>query len=84
MPHIPKPTRLCRRLRGVAALAVVLCHLRGPLGAVTEYGWLGVQVFFVLSGFVMSQTLARYTVTPRFVGNFILRRSVRLDPVYWS
>src|SRR5262249_26374477 len=44
---------------------------------------LGVRIFFVISGFVISYTLAKSVVTPGFVANFILRRAVRLDPVYW-
>lgn len=75
-------------LRGLAALAVVIFHYldRGP-GLYPEIGVrlpaavvgsYGVNVFFVLSGFVITMTLARNT--PR---TFALSRAVRLYPVYW-
>ena len=51
-------------IRGIAALAVLACHLpnvhglefvgSGVLGFVSRKGWLGVDLFFVLSGFVIS------------------------------
>ena len=42
-------------LRGIAALAVCCCHAitQGPLSSAAHYGWLGVYVFFVVSGFVI-------------------------------
>jgi peptidoglycan/LPS O-acetylase OafA/YrhL len=84
-------------LRGLAALAVVAFHFEQTrsfdrVGAVLpafvtwlfRQGHCGVQVFFVLSGFVIAHSIARYDVTPRFVGRFLLRRSIRLDPPYWA
>lgn len=47
-------------------------------------GGLGVQVFFVLSGFVIAHSLAKHQVTLGFFLRFLLRRSVRLDPPYWA
>lgn len=82
-------------LRGFAALAVVLPHAAGLFmfpgaGALSEwmvqvalFGRRGVEVFFALSGFVIAYTLRRTRLTPGGVGNFILRRSLRLDPPYW-
>ncbi len=49
----------------------------------TSYGKLGVQVFFVLSGFVIAHSLRAAVVTPPFLLRFVLRRSVRLDPTFW-
>lgn len=78
-------------LRGIAALAVVLFHAAAghhipylPLWIreVVSHGDLGVAVFFVLSGFVISHTL-RQAPTLSGVGSFMLRRSIRLDPPYW-
>jgi len=85
-------------LRGIAALAVAAYHIerygplaepasriiRGPLETVIEHGWMGVQVFFVISGFVIAYSLRDAWITPRYLGNYALRRSLRLDPPYWA
>ncbi len=50
-------------LRGIAALMVLFFHIRTPVGTeltfgfadpFSEYGFLGVDIFFVLSGFILS------------------------------
>jgi len=84
-------------LRGIAALAVVLFHaLEGghiaalvkvfpsPFSAVLENGSLGVAIFFVLSGFVIAHSLYDEKMRWSLLGRFMLRRSIRLDPPYWS
>ncbi len=84
-------------LRGIAALWVMLHHfifgnlnetaVNGPVAEVVRfiaaYGYLGVEIFFVLSGCVISYSVRNALITPRFFGAFALRRSVRLDPPYW-
>ncbi len=83
-------------LRGVAALAVILPHsvgffesLESPSWPVrfffslSDMGHCGVDVFFVLSGFVIASSLSGALITWRFFLNFALRRSIRLDPPYW-
>ncbi len=86
-------------LRGIAATTVAIYHLYGGfrnhapsdlvdripwlLDAVLGQGYLGVQVFFVISGFVMAHSLRRYPLDLRNFGVFALRRSIRLDPPYW-
>lgn len=80
-------------LRALAALAVVLYHL-GPhyrdaggaftlLAGIAEWGFFGVDVFFVISGFVIS-----YTVLPRerdlaAAGVFLRHRLARIYLGYW-
>jgi exopolysaccharide production protein ExoZ len=73
-------------LRFVAAFSVVLFHLGS--GMAVEFGWtnnvfdfgtLGVDIFFVLSGFIIS-----YTANPlRGIGYFAIRRFARVVPLYW-
>ncbi|MGE0705066.1 MAG: acyltransferase family protein [Vicinamibacterales bacterium] len=81
-------------LRGIAALAVCWYHFthgnpgflpEGWLKETGTYGWLGVPVFFVISGFVVpySMHVRRYTLGPD-TGRFVLRRIVRLDPPYFA
>ena len=57
-----------------------LCRL---LSWPAEHGSQGVTIFFVISGFVIASSLRGAWITPRFFGNFVLRRSIRLDPPYW-
>lgn len=84
-------------LRGLAAAAVMVYHfgtgalqpllaraLPGPLVRAFSQGWLGVHVFFVLSGFVIAYAIGRHAVTPKAAALFALRRQVRLDPPYWA
>lgn len=86
-------------LRGVAALAVIVFHIydqdTSPLHHILSrrpalFRWLmmqgnhGVEIFFVLSGFVIARSVGRDWVSLRFLGRFALRRSLRLDPPYWA
>ena len=76
-PHVPS----LDGLRGLAVLVVVGVHARVPG---TELGFLGVDLFFVLSGFLITTLLAREVDRtgrinlPRFWG----RRFLRLGPAY--
>lgn len=75
---------------------VVLFHLHeGILPAVKAWlpplvsatllnGNLGVEIFFVLSGFVIVESLSRAERSWGFLGRFALRRSIRLDLPLWS
>jgi len=76
-------------LRGMASLLVCLFHAfywgilpPGMLQRSFTYGWVGVQLFFVISGFVIPYSLwqARYAL--RHYGKFLAKRVVRLDPPY--
>lgn len=44
---------------------------------------MGVAVFFVISGFVIAASNSDQNLTAGYIGRFILRRSLRLDPPYW-
>ena len=69
-------------LRGLAATGVVIFHAYAdplaPTGFSFELGAHGVDVFFVISGFIM-YSAAR---DERFV-QFISRRLIRVFPLYW-
>ena len=75
-------------LRGVAILAVVLYHcmprLQGTfLEKFIAWGWSGVSLFFVLSGFLITGIILDSSTAPRFYSNFFARRFLRIWPVYW-
>lgn len=72
-------------LRGVAAIIVVCFHLAEPLAAsrlenIVNHGYLAVDFFFLLSGFVIG-----YAYDDRWrkltIGGFLRRRLVRLQPL---
>jgi peptidoglycan/LPS O-acetylase OafA/YrhL len=90
------PTRLGRMptldaLRGIASVAVAWFHFTRQA---TSYapdslvilsgrkGWLGVQVFFVISGFVIPYAMFRSRYAVSDYGKFLLKRVTRLDPPY--
>ena len=73
-------------LRGVAALAVVVAHYLGevPHGfAALMIGWYGVDLFFVLSGFLMGSIILNHHTEPRFLTSFYRRRAARIIPIYF-
>lgn len=74
-------------LRGIAAVWVVLAHatgfaeatgaVNGVLKFVSGYGWAGVDIFFVLSGFVIYYAVYGKKIT---AGQFFARRLERIVP----
>jgi peptidoglycan/LPS O-acetylase OafA/YrhL len=78
-------------LRGIASLGVCWFHLTtvnqaflsdGIVKSSGWYGALGVQIFFVISGFVIPFALWRSEYKPRDYPRFLLKRILRLDPPY--
>jgi exopolysaccharide production protein ExoZ len=49
-----------------------------------EWGMYGVDLFFVISGFVMTYVSRNMHHTLREVGRFLLKRALRVYPVYWQ
>ena len=77
-------------LRGIAAMLVVLCHAsqmvhyRLGVGEVLFFGASGVDVFFPISGFVMAVTTRRYWGQAGHALDFLVRRLIRIVPIYWG
>ncbi len=82
-------------IRGLAILVVVLHNsefvertspglLLKLTGAITATGWVGVQLFFVLSGFLITGILVDALGTPRYFRNFYIRRTLRIFPLYYA
>lgn len=74
-------------LRGLAVLGVVIyhCHprLEGTwLYSASLWGWAGVNLFFVLSGFLITSILLEAREKPHYFRNFYARRALRIWPVY--
>jgi peptidoglycan/LPS O-acetylase OafA/YrhL len=75
-------------LRGLAILWVVLYHCHPRLVGTWIYyaslwGWAGVILFFILSGFLITSILLVTRDKPHFFHNFHARRALRIWPVYF-
>jgi peptidoglycan/LPS O-acetylase OafA/YrhL len=81
-------------LRGVAILDVMLFHFGGGYkgsnpslriwSAVVDSGWMGVDLFFVLSGFLITGILFDTACTENRARNFYTRRALRIFPVFYG
>ncbi len=81
-------------LRGIAILLVLLhmFSLLDPQPDVISYvydkfnyvGWIGVQLFFVLSGFLITGILLDTQSAPNYYAAFFARRTLRIFPLYFA
>jgi peptidoglycan/LPS O-acetylase OafA/YrhL len=80
-------------LRGVAILAVILLHFTfytdatavdAVFSSITKSGWAGVDLFFVLSGFLITRILLAAKGAPGYFRNFYARRALRIFPLYYA
>ncbi|HWB12072.1 MAG TPA: acyltransferase [Gemmataceae bacterium] len=88
--HIP----VLDHLRGIAAASVCLYHFTcgnrtflpsdDPLKQLASFGWLGVESFFVISGFVIPYSLHLRSYRLSNGADFFIRRLKRLEPPYLS
>lgn len=69
-------------LRGIAILLVILYHNFSFIHFF-NYGWLGVDLFFVLSGFLITEILINTRDTRNYFKNFYIRRMLRIFPLYY-
>src|SRR5215470_6104122 len=80
-------------VRGLAILLVLAVHFVGNATPVTwgerlavklgNYGVLGVDLFFVLSGFLITGLLLDSKGDPHYFRNFYARRTLRIFPLYY-
>ncbi|APV51268.1 hypothetical protein BWI17_17210 [Betaproteobacteria bacterium GR16-43] len=78
-------------LRGLAAVSVMLFHCTGlmPVDAtgtsisLMRAGWIGVDLFFVISGYVITDSALRQGGTAAYGANFWRARFARIVPLYY-
>lgn len=79
--------------RGVACLAVMIYHLAGDtlfidglppiVNKLFSFGWVGVPMFFVISGYCIAATADREKNKPIPAKRFLIRRFYRIFPPFW-
>jgi exopolysaccharide production protein ExoZ len=77
-------------LRAVAVILVVWCHACQILtdvgaGYLPSFGVFGIDIFFVISGFILSLSVLRERSQPGVqpMWEFMKRRFIRIYPIYW-
>ena len=77
-------------VRGLAIILVLAFHASYPfwrnrpdLEDALKLGWVGVDLFFVLSGFLITRILLNTLSRPRYFSTFYARRALRIFPLYY-
>lgn len=84
-------------MRAIAALAVVACHVFDNIEPMRKHwarsfafaGGVGVDIFFVISGFIIYHVMQRSIASMDMVGKgpavytFAMKRFIRIYPLYW-
>jgi len=73
-------------LRGIAIILVLFCHHWIGINALQNIGWIGVDLFFVLSGFLVSGLLFKeykefQKIMPLY---FLIRRGFKIYPLFYT
>ena len=83
-------------LRGIAVVLVMALHIFKRASYFTEHpvllgitnittvGWVGVDIFFTLSGFLITSILLKSKTGEHYFRNFYVRRALRIFPLYYA
>jgi peptidoglycan/LPS O-acetylase OafA/YrhL len=87
--QVPKYIPQFDQLRALAVLLVMLFHASHhvaafPMATWLSFGWVGVDLFFVLSGFLITGVLLESRDQARYFVNFYTRRILRIWPLYFA
>jgi exopolysaccharide production protein ExoZ len=98
-PKQPRMTiNIVQALRAIAALLVVSTHVEtafrenaelagipwpSRFAGLSGFGGVGVDIFFIISGFIMVYVGVSYFRRENTIGDFLVRRVLRIYPIYW-
>lgn len=89
-PHGRRHLNELDGIRGIAVLLVMTFHLgmrqfagKNPIDFFIGSGWTGVDLFFVLSGFLITSILLDTRRQQHYFRNFYVRRALRILPLYY-
>jgi len=95
--HNIKKIEVLDGVRGLAILLVMFYHFSIPfqhhiktnnidilLAKILQTGWVGVDLFFVMSGFLITSILLQTRVTTSYFKNFYVRRVLRIFPLFYA
>jgi len=83
-------------LRGIAIIIVIAAHTFKRANSFTQhetlyfitnltsFGWVGVDIFFTLSGFLITSILLQTRADRDYFKNFYMRRALRIFPLYYA
>lgn len=79
-------------MRGIASLMVCYFHLswgnerflpgENLIKVIGKWGWAGVEIFFIISGFVIPYSMFIKNYSFRNIGLFLKKRIIRIEPSY--
>ena len=91
--HLHKENlRSIQLMRGIACILVALMHITRTfnetygghlLGNIFNFGGCGVDIFFVLSGFIITYSNQNYIGKTENTVTFLKKRAIRIFPIYW-
>lgn len=85
MSKPPQPFRYYPALDGLRGLAIILVLVYHNFATLnfSHFGWLGVDLFFVLSGFLITSIILQDVGKEHWLRNFYVKRALRIFPLYF-
>ena len=83
---ITQPARYIPQLDGLRGIAIIMvvCYHYFPDSLVCNFGWSGVDLFFVLSGFLITSRLLPFLDDKKLLSKFYRNRFLRIVPLYFA